>query len=98
MERLCVCACLQVRKLSEVESFIKSHGHLPGVPSAAQVVAEGVDMAKMDATLLQKIEELTLYMVDMKKEVNAMRQENVKLRQKNNTIERQIKQIRHSSK
>ena len=88
----------QLRKLSEVERFIKSHGHLPGVPSAAQVVAEGVDMAKMDATLLQKIEELTLYMVDMKKEVNAMRQENVKLRQKNNTIERQIKQIRHSSK
>ncbi|WP_246169076.1 bZIP transcription factor [Rudanella paleaurantiibacter] len=58
----------RLRKLSEVESFIKAHGHLPDVPSAAEVVREGVDMAKMDATLLQKIEELTLYMIELKKE------------------------------
>jgi trimeric autotransporter adhesin len=88
----------KLRKLEEVESFIKSHGHLPGVPSADQVVADGVDVATMDAKLLEKIEELTLYMVDMKKEMNTLRQENAKLRQKNTAIERQVKQIRQAKK
>ena len=46
--------------LSEVEAFIKKHKHLPGVPSATDVSRDGIDMAEMDATLLKKIEELTL--------------------------------------
>jgi len=69
----------KLRKLSEVESFIKAHGHLPGVPSAEQVVNEGVDMAKMDATLLQKIEELTLYVVELEKksqQIDELKKEN----------------------
>ncbi|TAE34204.1 MAG: bZIP transcription factor [Cytophagales bacterium] len=88
----------KLRKLEEVEAFIKSHGHLPGVPSAEQVVAEGVDVAGMDAKLLEKVEELTLYMVHMNKKMNALEEENAKLRRKNTAIERQVKQIRRSSK
>lgn len=55
--------------LSEVEAFIKKHKHLPGVPSAAEVKRDGIDMAQMDATLLKKIEELTLYVLALKKEI-----------------------------
>jgi hypothetical protein len=54
--------------LAEVARFIQINKHLPGVPSAAEVVEQGVDMAKMDAKLLEKIEELTLYTIQLEKE------------------------------
>lgn len=61
--------------LEKVESFIEENHHLPGVPSAEEVVEEGIDLAKMDATLLQKIEELTLYLIELKKENEEIKQE-----------------------
>jgi len=62
--------------LGEVESYIQKNKHLPGVPSAEEVVKDGIDMATMDAKLLEKIEELTLYMIELKKENESIRQEN----------------------
>jgi hypothetical protein len=61
--------------LGEVESYVKKNKHLPGVPSADEVVKDGIDMATMDAKLLEKIEELTLYMIEMKKENEKMKKE-----------------------
>jgi hypothetical protein len=61
--------------LSEVARFIQINQHLPGVPSAAEVVEQGVDMAKMDAKLLAKIEELTLYNIQLEKELQATKQQ-----------------------
>lgn len=58
----------RLRSLTEVEQFIKTNKHLPGVPSAEAVVAEGMDATQLNAKLLEKIEELTLYMIEMKKE------------------------------
>jgi len=52
----------------EVENYIITNNHLPNVPSASEVVKTGIDVAQMDALLLQKIEELTLYIIDLKKE------------------------------
>lgn len=59
-----------LKKLSEVEAYIKKNGHLPGVPSAEQVEGEGFYLENMDATLLQKIEELMLYMIKQEKRNN----------------------------
>ena len=56
---------------SEVEAKIKANKHLPGIPSAKQMVENGVSVAEMHANLLQKIEELTLYMIDQNKKINA---------------------------
>jgi len=61
--------------LGEVEQFVKQNKHLPEVPSAEDVVCSGIDMAQMDATLLKKIEELTLYMIDQNKKIEAQQQE-----------------------
>lgn len=61
-------------KLPEVEAYINSHKHLPGVPSADEVVANGIDMAKMDAKLLEKVEELTLHLIEMNKKMIEMQQ------------------------
>lgn len=55
--------------LEETESFIKINGHLPGVPSAEEVAAKGVDVGVMNAILLQKIEELTLEVIELKKDI-----------------------------
>jgi len=54
--------------LGHVEEFIKNNRHLPGIPSKAEVRKEGVNVGDMTAKLLQKVEELTLYVIDMNKE------------------------------
>ena len=59
--------------LDEVETFIEKNHHLPGVPSAQEVVCNGIDMAKMDAKLLEKIEELTLYVLKQQKEIELLK-------------------------
>jgi len=58
----------KLNTLEHVESFVKEHKHLPGVPSAEEVVKEGLDLGKMDAKLLEKIEELTLYVIELNKQ------------------------------
>jgi hypothetical protein len=70
----------KLRPLEEVESFINKNKHLPGIPSAEEVVKEGVDLGTMDARLLEKIEELTLYMIEMKKDMEKMKKENEALK------------------
>jgi len=59
--------------LNEVEAYISANKHLPGVPSEEEVASNGVNVGKMNATLLQKIEELTLYMIDLKKDNDALK-------------------------
>lgn len=58
----------KLRSLSEVEMFIKLNKHLPEIPSAKEVENNGIAVGEMNAKLLQKIEELTLYLIEMKKE------------------------------
>ncbi|WP_157493856.1 hypothetical protein [Fulvivirga imtechensis] len=64
-----------LRPLEEVEAFIKENKHLPEVPSAQEVEGSGIDLGAMDARLLQKIEELTLYMIEIKKENEKLKAE-----------------------
>lgn len=78
-----------LRSLGEVERYINQEKHLPGIPSAKEVVREGVDVGKMDARLLEKVEEMTLYLISIQKEVNALRQENQSLRQALKTASQQ---------
>lgn len=68
--------------LQEVERYIKENKHLPEIPSAAEVKEKGINLGEMDARLLQKIEELTLHMIDMNKRINLLEEENKKLKQK----------------
>ncbi|WP_460954408.1 TMF family protein [Spirosoma litoris] len=64
----------KLKSLPEVEQYIQQHNHLPGIPSATEVVKQGIDVAKMDAKLLAKIEELTLYSIQLEKELRATKQ------------------------
>jgi hypothetical protein len=63
----------KLRSLNEVENFINTNKHLPDVPSEKEVTANGLNLGNMNATLLQKVEELTLYMIDLKKENDLLK-------------------------
>jgi opacity protein-like surface antigen len=72
----------QLQPLPEVETFIKQNKHLPGIQSAETLVKEGgVDITDMLAKQMEKIEELTLYIIDMNKRMNKLEKENTALKQ-----------------
>ncbi len=79
----------KLRNLEEVENFIEENNHLPDIPSEKEVKENGVQIGEMNAKLLQKIEELTLYMIEMNKEVKALKNENEILKEEINTLKTQ---------
>lgn len=59
--------------LHGVESFIKNNHHLPGIPTAAQLETEGLSVGEMQKKMMEKIEELTLYIIQQQKEIDALK-------------------------
>lgn len=72
----------KLKSLSEVEAYVKENKHLPNIPSANDIEKEGLDLADMQSLQMAKIEELTLYMIEMKKEIDALKKQNVSLQGK----------------
>ena len=72
--------------LTTLEAEIETLGHLPGVPSAEEVEENGHALGKMDAILLEKVEELTLHLIDMNKEMT-------KLRERNEALETRLSEV-----
>lgn len=62
----------RLKPLHEVEQFVKANKHLPGIPSAAQVEEKGLSMGEMQNKLLQKVEELTLYIIEQDKKIKLL--------------------------
>lgn len=65
----------QLPTLQQTEQHIKEKGHLPGIPSAEEVKAKGIDVGEMNAKLLQKIEELTLHLIQQDKNYKQLQEE-----------------------
>jgi hypothetical protein len=63
----------QLLPLANVEEFIKTNKHLPNVPSAEEMVTNGLDVAATNKMLMEKIEELTLYVIDLNKEIQKLK-------------------------
>ncbi|SNZ00570.1 hypothetical protein [Flagellimonas pacifica] len=74
--------------LEEVSKFIGKNRHLPNIPSAKNVEENGIDLGIMDAKLLQKIEELTLYTIQQQKEIDSLKNTNKKLIEQNQLIKK----------
>lgn len=55
--------------LTELEKFVKTNKHLPEIPTAAQMVKDGVNLGELNIKLLQKVEELTLHLIDKDKQL-----------------------------
>ena len=70
----------QLRDLQEVEAFIRENKHLPEIPRAKEMEANGVNLAEMNKLLLQKIEELTLYAIELENKVQKEKDERKMMR------------------
>lgn len=70
----------ELTPLDELKSFIAENHHLPDVPSEAEILEGGNSLGDMDAILLQKIEELTLYVLELNDKLKQVEQENAELR------------------
>jgi len=75
----------KLRELEELEDFIMENKHLPDIPSEEEVLKSGVQLGEMNALLLQKIEELTLYIIEQDKKTE-------KLNRKVHALETRIEQ------
>ena len=75
-----------LQSLKEIETYINKNGHLPNVPSAEEIKNNGINLGEMDATLLQKIEELTLHSIQQQKEIDSLKGINQKLSEQNKLI------------
>jgi hypothetical protein len=71
--------------LRELESYIKENGHLPEIPNEKEVTENGVELGSMTSKLLQKIEELTLYVIEQNKEMEKMKKDNEEFKKTLNT-------------
>jgi hypothetical protein len=63
----------RLRPLSEVEEYIRQNHHLPEVPSAEEVGKNGLDVGDNQAALLKKVEELTLYVIELNKQIQELK-------------------------
>ncbi|MNY04903.1 hypothetical protein D3C86_1376060 [compost metagenome] len=66
--------------LEEVEKHITEKGHLENIPSEDEVLKNGINLGDMNAKLLQKMEEMTLYMIEQNKRMNQLEKENQNLK------------------
>ena len=62
-----------LRSVQELEQYIHSCGHLPDVPSGEDVATEGYSQHDINKALLQKVEELTLYIIEQQKEIDGLK-------------------------
>jgi trimeric autotransporter adhesin len=64
--------------LNELEKFIALNKHLPNIPAAADVEKNGLDVGAVQAKQMEKIEELTLYILELNKRITELEKERVK--------------------
>jgi len=74
--------------LGELENYINKNNHLPDMPSASDVKKDGVDLGDMNSKLLQKIEEITLYIIEQNKQIKEQDK-------KIDELKREFKTIQH---
>lgn len=65
-------ASYQLPSIQEMERYVAAYKHLPGLPAAAEVKKEGIDLGEMNRLLLQKIEEQALYIIQLNKKMEAI--------------------------
>lgn len=64
----------ELMSLKELDAYVNANKHLPGVPSACEMEEQGdVDLGEMNAILLEKVEELTRYVIDLQKQIDEMK-------------------------
>jgi hypothetical protein len=84
----------KLNSLDSVETFINKNSHLPDVPSAKEIGTNGFDVAEMDAKLLRKVEELTLYVIEISKKEKENKEEVAVLKKKIEALETENNELK----
>ncbi len=84
----------KLKDLEEVENFIEENNHLPDIPSEKEVLENGIQVGEMNAKLLQKIEELTLYMIEQNKKTDKLIEKVDKLESENELLKNEISTLK----
>ncbi|WCT13630.1 tail fiber protein [Mucilaginibacter jinjuensis] len=79
--------------LKDVKTYIDKNHHLPEIPSAAQVAKDGINLGEMNAKLLKKIEELTLYLIEKDAQIDKQESQNISQQQQIDQMKIQIKEL-----
>lgn len=83
--------------IDQVDEFIRREGHLPGIPSAEQIQESGQNLGEIQVLLLKKIEELTLYVISMKKDsaqqINIVNQQQESIKTLQDQLNRLCQQV-----
>ena len=77
----------QLMPLAQVAEFIKAQKHLPNVPSAESIKANGLNMSQFQMRLLEKVEELTLYTINQHEQITSLKEQNQKLMERLTALE-----------
>jgi trimeric autotransporter adhesin len=80
-----------LKSLNEVEKFINKNKHLPGIPSAKELAENGIDVVEMQSKQMEKIEELTLYIIDQNKKLEQQNEEIQALKSQMNVLIQKMK-------
>lgn len=76
----------KLRSLEETEAFIQQHKHLPGIPAAAEIEANGLPLGDMQKRMMEKLEELTLHLIEADKRIRQLTEANALLHEKLSAI------------
>ena len=71
----------KLTSLEETETFIKANKHLPNIPAAAAIETEGYSVAEMQKLMMEKIEELTLHLIEANKEIKGLKKQMATIKQ-----------------
>ncbi len=74
----------KLKPLDEVKEYISENGHLPNIPSEKEIIEEGIDVSEMNVKMMEKIEELFLYTIELKEEIDVLKEKNAQLEEKVN--------------
>ncbi len=79
-----------LRTLEETEKYIHANSHLPEIPSASEMEENGLNLKEMNLMLLKKVEELTLYMIEMNKDMKSHNDEIQQLKKENQDLKSKV--------
>jgi hypothetical protein len=82
-----------LRTIPELEEFIKANSHLPNIPNAKEIETNGQNLGEMQLRLLEKIEELTLYLIQENKENSNFKEQITTVQGENTELKNKVQQL-----
>ena len=87
----------KLTSLDEIKNYIDQNKHLPEVPSAKEMEKNGVQLGEMNMLLLKKIEELTLYVIELNRKLTELIDDNAEQKKKNEELLKAVELLKKNN-